>query len=119
MFETVRQWAAKMTTSELVAACATLSTRENLALKGRGREGIIEMWMACDMEIKARQEAAREVAMSETNTVYGADGTKVGTVVRDGSEWAAYNLSDHEVNRVACGADDHESFARCCRALQA
>jgi hypothetical protein len=44
---------------------------------------------------------------AEQHTVYGFDGSKVGVVVKEGSDWAAYNLSDIEVYRgpwytVAC-----------------
>jgi hypothetical protein len=39
--------------------------------------------------------------MNMEETVYGINGEKVGTVVREGSEWAAYNLSDYEVYRGA------------------
>jgi len=39
--------------------------------------------------------------MNSAETVYGIDGSKVGVVVKEGSEWVAYNLSDIEVYRGA------------------
>jgi hypothetical protein len=35
----------------------------------------------------------------QTETVFGEGDSKVGVVVREGQEWAAYNLSDIEVYR--------------------
>lgn len=35
----------------------------------------------------------------EESTVYGSNGEKVGTIVREGAEWVAYSLSDLEVYR--------------------
>lgn len=40
--------------------------------------------------------------MNTTETVYGINGDKVGTVVREGSDWVAYSLSDLEVYRGPC-----------------
>jgi hypothetical protein len=37
--------------------------------------------------------------MNSENTVLDIHGNKVGVVVREGNEWAAYSLSDLEVYR--------------------
>lgn len=40
--------------------------------------------------------------MTNDETVYGINGSKVGTLVREGAEWVAYSLSDLEVYRGPC-----------------
>lgn len=46
-----------------------------------------------------------------TETIYGADGSKVGTVTFEGTEWVAYTMGDVEAYRGV-------SFLLACWTLQ-